>query len=123
MLPLKLVMKSVVRGNTLVADAIVRNCGLPTSWKVYWSLNGTPATPGPVWLNAPVAEVGLTPRLATMAALAGDAASPSKATPASSSLRIISLLIRDWTFWVRRRTQLSQFFEFTRAQVFNQTQT
>ena len=28
----------------LVTDAMVRNCGPPTSWKVYWSSNIAPPT-------------------------------------------------------------------------------
>ena len=56
-LPVKSVMKSVGFGNTLVTDAIVRNCGEPTSWKVYWSLerraaNGVGRTrPGRGWID------------------------------------------------------------------------
>jgi hypothetical protein len=92
MLPVKPKICDEGPAKLLVTDPTVRNCGPPTSWKVIWSSNAPPPT---AWLNAPVAEVGLTPRLATTAALAGDAASQVRQRPLTVTYAFISLLIRD----------------------------
>ena len=68
---------------------MVRNWGPPTSWKVNWSSNAPPPT---ALLKAPCAELGLTPRLAMVAAspVSGGASRATAATVASRNLRMVS---------------------------------